>query len=104
METEGRFDFIVVGGGSAGCALAVRLSESGKHQVLLLEAGPVDRDPWIHVPIGYAKLFSKKSVNWLYEAEPGPEWVTRNPSNPRTRKRSSTTEASSGPIRQVPAG
>ena len=70
-------------GGSAGCALAVRLSESGKHQVLLLEAGPVDRDPWIHVPIGYAKLFSKKSVNWLYEAEPGPEWVTRPIPQPR---------------------
>lgn len=71
MDSEGHFDFIVVGAGSAGCTLAARLSESGKHRVLLLEAGPADRDPWIHIPIGYGKLFSKGSVNWLYETEPG---------------------------------
>ncbi|NND50590.1 MAG: FAD-binding protein, partial [Rhizobiales bacterium] len=83
MQDQDRFDYIIVGAGSAGCTLAARLTESGRHRVLLLEAGPPDRDPWIHVPIGYAKLFTKKSVNWLYETEPGSEWVTRSVPQPR---------------------
>ena len=83
MNDQERFDYIIVGAGSAGCTLAARLTESGRHRVLLLEAGPPDRDPWIHVPIGYAKLFTKKSVNWLYETEPGSEWVTRSVPQPR---------------------
>ena len=74
MQDEDRFDFVIVGAGSAGCTLAARLTESGRHKVLLLEAGPTDRDPWIHIPIGYAKLFAKSSVNWMYASEPGPEW------------------------------
>ena len=46
--------------------------DGGRHNVLLLEAGPRDTDPWIHVPLGYGKLFAKKSVNWSYESEPEP--------------------------------
>ena len=64
------FDFIVSGAGSAGCAVAARLSESGAHSVLLLEAGPRDTNPWIHIPIGFAKVFIDESVNWKLETEP----------------------------------
>ena len=83
MQGQERFDYIIVGAGSAGCTLAARLTESGRHRVLLLEAGPRDRDPWIHVPIGYAKLFTRKSVNWMYQTEPGTEWIKRAVPQPR---------------------
>jgi choline dehydrogenase len=64
------FDYVIVGAGSAGCVLANRLSADGKHSVLLLEAGPKDTHIWIHVPLGYGKLFKEKSVNWMYQTEP----------------------------------
>lgn len=64
------FDFIIVGAGSAGCALAARLSEDKRNKVLLLEAGGDDRRFWIQVPIGYGKSFYDPSVNWMYMAEP----------------------------------
>lgn len=79
----GEFDYIVVGGGSAGCVLANRLTESGKHRVLLLEAGPADRNIWIHVPLGYGKLFTDARFNWLYQTEPEPELKNRNVIQPR---------------------
>ena len=60
------YDYIIVGAGSAGCVIANRLSADGKHSVLLLEAGPKDTNIWIHVPLGYGKLFKEKSVNWMY--------------------------------------
>ncbi|WP_421590573.1 GMC family oxidoreductase [Shinella sp. M27] len=66
------YDFIIVGAGSAGCVLAARLSEDGKHKVLLLEAGPRDRNPWIHLPMGYSKLFADRRYNWMYDSEPEP--------------------------------
>ncbi|HET8995698.1 MAG TPA: GMC family oxidoreductase N-terminal domain-containing protein, partial [Acetobacteraceae bacterium] len=64
------FDYIVTGAGSAGCVLANRLSESGRHRVLLLEAGGKDSNPWIHIPLGYAKTFVDPRVNWRFESEP----------------------------------
>ncbi len=64
------FDFVVVGAGSAGCVLAGNLSASGKHSVLLLEAGP-DRDGfWIKTPIGYGHSIVNEAVNWMYASEP----------------------------------
>jgi choline dehydrogenase len=64
------FDFIIVGAGSAGCVLAARLTESGRHRVLLLEAGGSDRRLWIQLPIGYGKSFYDPRVNWMYRTEP----------------------------------
>jgi len=64
------FDYIVAGAGSAGCAVASRLSESGKYRVLLLEAGGKDSNFWIHVPLGYARTFVNPKVNWMFDSEP----------------------------------
>lgn len=83
MEGGGSFDYIVVGAGSAGCVLAERLSASGRHRVLLLEAGPADRNLWIHVPLGYGKLFTNPQYNWLYQSEPEPELNNRQIIQPR---------------------
>jgi len=67
------FDYIIVGAGSAGCALAGRLSENPNTRVLLLEAGGRDWHPFIHMPAGLAKLVPVDSVNWSYETEPQQE-------------------------------
>ena len=64
------FDYVIVGGGTAGCVLANRLSENGKHTVLLLEAGGSDRSIWIQMPIGYGRTFFDKRINWMYDTEP----------------------------------
>ena len=79
------FDYIVVGAGSAGCVLANRLTASGRHRVLLLEAGGQDRNLWIHVPLGYGKLFAEPAVNWLYNSEPEPE-LQQPPDHPAARQ------------------
>jgi choline dehydrogenase len=63
--------------------LANRLSEDGRHNVLLLEAGPRDTDRWIHVPLGYGKLFARTDVNWAYESEPEPALGGRRIFTPR---------------------
>src|SRR5437764_944173 len=65
-------DFIVIGAGSAGCAVAARLSEDPAIRVLLLEAGGEDHNRWIHIPLGFGKTFADPSVNWCYETEPDP--------------------------------
>ena len=77
------FDYVVVGAGSAGCVLANRLSADGKHSVLLLEAGPKDTNVWIHVPLGYGRLFKEKTVNWMYQTEPEPGLDGRTVFQPR---------------------
>jgi choline dehydrogenase len=69
MET---FDYVIVGAGSAGCVLTWRLSEDPSNSVCVLEAGPRDWHPYIHLPAGFIKTFHMKSVNWAYQQEPGP--------------------------------
>ncbi|NVK31843.1 MAG: GMC family oxidoreductase N-terminal domain-containing protein, partial [Gammaproteobacteria bacterium] len=63
-------DYVIVGGGSAGCVLANRLSSKPGNRVVLLEAGPRDWNPWIHVPVGYFKTMHNPSVDWCYKTEP----------------------------------
>ncbi len=65
------FDYIIVGAGSAGCVLANRLSEDPDKSVCLLEAGPADWHPYIHIPAGFIKTFYNRHVNWVYDMEPG---------------------------------
>jgi choline dehydrogenase len=77
------YDYIIVGAGSAGCVLAHRLTESGKHRVLLLEAGPPNQHPWLHIPLGYGRLFTNTRYNWCYQTEPQPECHGRNVIAPR---------------------
>jgi choline dehydrogenase len=66
---DGQFDFIIVGAGAAGCVLANRLSENGRHKILLLEAGGSDRHFYIAMPLGYGKTFYDPTLNWMYKAE-----------------------------------
>ncbi len=79
------FDFIIVGAGSAGCVLADRLSASGRHSVLVLEAGGSDRRFWIKLPIGYGRTFHDERVNWKFETEPDPGTGGRRSYWPRGR-------------------
>jgi len=71
------FDYLIVGGGSSGSVLANRLSENPQHSVCLIEAGPRDWSPWIHLPIGYAKTMWDPKVNWKFQTEPDPNMNQR---------------------------
>jgi choline dehydrogenase-like flavoprotein len=71
------FDYIVVGGGTAGCVVANRLSANPQHRVLLLEAGGDDKNRWLHIPIGYARVFGKPEFNWIYQVQPEPQLNNR---------------------------
>src|ERR1700733_1492127 len=66
------FDYVIVGAGSAGCVLANRLGEDSSAKICVLEAGPRDWHPYIHLPAGFIKTFHMRSVNWSYQQEPGP--------------------------------
>lgn len=66
------FDFVIVGAGSAGCVLANRLSACGRYRVALLEAGPKDTNPWIHIPVGYFKTMGNPKADWRYRTESDP--------------------------------
>ena len=80
MET---FDYIIVGGGTAGCVLANRLTASGKHSVLLLEAGGEPKSPWIDMPAGFSKLLTNHRYNWRFNTEPEANTLGRTIAVPR---------------------
>ena len=63
------FDYVIVGGGSAGCVLANRLTEDPSVRVLLVEAGPADKSMWIDIPAGFTKLLNHRTFNWNFEME-----------------------------------
>ncbi len=79
------YDYIIVGAGSAGCVLANRLSTNPANKVLLLEAGPKDRNFWIHIPLGFGKNVNNPGVNWCYQAEPEPNCRNQSYFLPRGR-------------------
>src|SRR4051812_50086301 len=83
MET---FDYVIIGAGSAGSVLANRLGEDPASRVCVLEAGPTDWHPYIHLPAGFIKTFHMKSVNWGYQQEPGPWTGGRSTYWPRRTK------------------
>ena len=69
MDSYKKFDFIIVGAGSAGCLLANRLSSNPENTVLLIEAGRKDNNPWLHVPVGYFKTMNNPKFDWMYQLE-----------------------------------
>ncbi len=77
------FDYVIVGAGSAGSVLANRLSADGKYTVCVLEAGPRDWHPFIHIPAGFIKTISDGSINWLYETVPTDWTAGRKIKQPR---------------------
>lgn len=78
-----QFDYIVIGSGTAGSVVAARLSESGKHSVCVLEAGPPDRNPFIHIPAGVMYTLQNPKINWLYTASGSEGTAGREITQPR---------------------
>src|ERR1700738_739655 len=72
VEMMDTFDYAFVGAGFAGCVLAMRLREDLGTSIDVLEAGPRDWPPYIHLPAGFIKTFHMRSINWAYQQEPGP--------------------------------
>ena len=70
MSRSEKYDYVIVGAGSAGCTLASRLSAEGSARVLVLEAGGWDRDPLIHIPLGWGKVLQNRLHDWMYFCEP----------------------------------
>ncbi|NDG71069.1 MAG: FAD-binding protein, partial [Proteobacteria bacterium] len=85
MITGADWDTIIVGAGAAGCVLANRLTESGRHKVLVLEAGGFDNHLWIKVPAGVTRTMFDPAIGWGYENAPAPETGQRAIPCPRGR-------------------
>ena len=78
-----QFDYVIVGGGTAACILANRLSEDGRHTVLMLEAGGEPRSMWIAIPAGFTKLLNDPVYNWRFETKPEESVLGRTIAIPR---------------------
>lgn len=83
MHDQHTYDYIIVGSGSAGSILASRLSESGQHRVLVLEAGGKDDSLLFRIPVGFAKLYYNQTYNWMYNTVPQPQLGGRSIYAPR---------------------
>lgn len=70
--SEETCDLLIIGAGTAGCVIAGRLSESGRHSVCVLEAGPPDRNPFIHIPAGVLYTLKNPAINWMYKGAGSP--------------------------------
>jgi choline dehydrogenase-like flavoprotein len=85
MKSLGKFDYVIVGAGSAGCVLANRLSEDPGTKVALLEAGGKDNYIWIHIPVGYLFCMGNPRTDWGFTTEPEPGLNGRSLGYPRGR-------------------
>jgi len=84
-DPSATFDYVIIGGGTAGCLLANRLSAEPNRRVLLLEAGKADSYPWIHIPVGYLFCIGNPRTDWMYHTEPDAGLNNRTQRYPRGR-------------------